>query len=281
MNIQKNSKAVPPVTEPVKVPGGTLVAASTVSGQTTSVAEPVEATNCNGSVHSDVSVIGALNRTTRSVTKKGTLSIDSTANPTELFPGPDLPPVERHPFEPFLPENAKVLMLGSFPPQAKRWSMEFYYPNFINDMWRILGLLFFGDKNRFVDIPAKKFKLEEIVDFCTETGIAMYDTATAVRRLKDNASDKFLEVVTPTDIPALLREIPKCQAIVTTGEKATDTLCQTFGTSAPSTGEYSDFLFEGRPMRLYRMPSSSRAYPLSLDKKAAAYRRLFSDLGMV
>lgn len=281
MNIQKNSKAVPPVTEPVKVPGGTLVAASTVSGQTTSVAEPVEATNCNGSVHSDVSVIGALNRTTRSVTKKGTLSIDSTANPTELFPGPDLPPVERHPFEPFLPENAKVLMLGSFPPQAKRWSMEFYYPNFINDMWRIMGLIFFNDKNRFVDVAAKKFRLEDIVDFCTGTGIAMYDTATAVRRLKDNASDKFLEVVTPTDIPALLREIPKCQAIVTTGEKATDTLCQTFGTSAPSTGEYSDFLFEGRPMRLYRMPSSSRAYPLSLDKKAAAYRRLFSDLGMV
>ena len=109
----------------------------------------------------------------------------------------------------------------------------------------------------------------------------MYDTATAVRRLKDNASDKFLEVITPTDIPALLREIPKCQAIVTTGEKATDTLCQTFGTSAPATGEYSEFHFEGRPMRLYRMPSSSRAYPLPLEQKAAAYRRLFTALNMV
>ncbi len=202
----------------------------------------------------------------------------SVAEPIEAT---SLPPVERHPFEPFLPANAKVLMLGSFPPQSKRWSMEFYYPNFINDMWRILGLIFFGDKNRFVDIAAKKFKLEDIVDFCTETGIAMYDTASAVRRLKDNASDKFLEVVTPTDIPALLRKIPQCQAIVTTGEKATDTLCQTFGATAPSTGEYSEFRFENRPMRLYRMPSSSRAYPLSLDKKATAYHRLFSDLGMV
>ncbi len=172
-------------------------------------------------------------------------------------------------------------MLGSFPPQAKRWSMKFYYPNFINDMWRILGLIFFGDKNRFVDVAAKKFRLDEIVGFCTETGIAMYDTASAIRRLKDNASDKFLEVVTPTDIPALLREIPLCQAIVTTGEKATETLCQTFGANAPTTGEYSEFHFGNRPMRLYRMPSSSRAYPLSLEKKAVAYRRLFSDLGMV
>lgn len=211
--------------------------------------------------------------------QKNPIIVASTvAEPVEAT---DLSPVERHPFEPFLPENAKVLMLGSFPPQAKRWSIEFYYPNFINDMWRILGLIFFGDKNRFVDITAKKFKLEEIIDFCTGTGIAMYDTATAVRRLKDNASDKFLEVVTPTNIPALLRQIPQCQAIVTTGEKATDTLCQTFGATPPATGEYSEFHFEGRPMRLYRMPSSSRAYPLPLEQKAAAYRRLFSALHMV
>ena len=149
-------------------------------------------------------------------------------NTYESFPDHNPIPVERHPFEPFLPANAKVLMLGSFPPQSKRWSIDFYYPNFINDMWRIMGLIFFNDKNRFVDVAAKKFRLDDIVDFCTGTGIAMYDTATAVRRLKDNASDKFLEVVTPTDIPALLRQIPQCQAIVTTGEKATDTLCQTF-----------------------------------------------------
>ena len=189
--------------------------------------------------------------------------------------------IERHPFEPFLPSEAKVLMLGSFPPQPKRWSMEFYYPNFINDMWRIVGLIFFNDKDRFVDNAAKRFRLGDIVDFCTKTGIAMYDTACAVRRLKDNASDKFLEVVTPTDIPALLRKIPQCKAIVTTGEKATETLCRTFGTTPPATGEYSEFIFDGRQMRLYRMPSSSRAYPLSLDKKAAAYHRLFSNLGMV
>ena len=191
------------------------------------------------------------------------------------------PQVERHPFEPFLPEGAKVLMLGSFPPQRKRWSMEFYYPNFINDFWRIIGLLFFEDKDWFVDKVAKKFKLQEIKEFCAEKGIAMFDTATAVRRLKDNASDKFLEVVEPTDIPALLRRIPNCRAVVVTGEKASVTLCGTFGMEPPAVGEYSSFTFEGRPMRLYRMPSTSRAYPLPIQKKADAYRRLFSDLLMV
>lgn len=189
--------------------------------------------------------------------------------------------VERHPFEPFLPEGAKVLMLGSFPPQKKRWSMEFYYPNFINDFWRIIGILFFGDRDKFVDIPAKKFKLQEIKEFCTEKGIAMFDTATVVRRLKDNASDKFLEVVEPTDIPALLRRIPLCEAVVVTGEKAAQTLCAAFGTEAPAVGDYSQFSFEGRNMRLYRMPSTSRAYPLPIQKKADAYRRLFEDFNIL
>ena len=189
-------------------------------------------------------------------------------------------PVERHPFEPFLPEGAKVLMLGSFPPQPKRWSMEFYYPNFINDFWRIIGILFFDDRDRFVDIHAKKFKLQEIKEFCSEKGIAMFDTATAVRRLKDNASDKCLEVVEPTDIPALLRRIPLCEAVVVTGEKAAQTLCEAFGTEAPAVGDYSEFSFEGRNMRLYRMPSTSRAYPLPIQKKADVYRRLFADLGI-
>ena len=49
--------------------------------------------------------------------------------------------VEEHPFEPWLPGNAKLLMLGTFPPAEKRWCMPWYYPNFQNDMWRIFGLI--------------------------------------------------------------------------------------------------------------------------------------------
>ena len=137
--------------------------------------------------------------------------------------------VEYHPLHPFLPENAKVLFLGSFPPQRKRWCMDFFYPNYINDHWRLEGEIFFGDKNHFVDIEAKCFKIDEIIAFCQEKGIAFFDTSTAIRRLQDNASDKFLEVVEPTDIPALLSQLPHLRAIVTTGEKATETICASLG----------------------------------------------------
>lgn len=189
--------------------------------------------------------------------------------------------VEQHPLLPFLPGNARLLMLGSFPPQKKRWSMDFYYPNWNNDMWRITGLVFFNDKDYFVVSGEKAFSKERLIGFLQSKGIALYDTASAVRRLQDNASDKYLEVVQPTDVSALLSQLPQCQAIVTTGEKATETLCAQFHIARPAVGSYTEFLHQGRPLRLYRMPSSSRAYPLSLEKKAAAYRIMYQELQLV
>ena len=196
--------------------------------------------------------------------------------------------IEYHPLIPFLPEQAKVLFLGSFPPQRKRWCMDFYYPNFINDHWRIEGEVFYGDRNHFVDVEAKRFKIDEIVAFCQEKGLAFYDTSTAVRRLQDNASDKFLEVVEPTDIRALVAQLPHLRAIVTTGEKATETICASLGiaevpkvnTSVEIANPNSTNLTNGGVLLLYRLPSSSRAYPLSFDKKVEAYRKMFMDFNI-
>lgn len=181
--------------------------------------------------------------------------------------------IEYHPLVPFLPSNAKVLFLGSFPPQRKRWCIDFYYPNFINDHWRIEGELFYNDRNHFVDLSAKCFLIDEIIQHCSAHGIAFYDTATAVRRLKDNASDKFLEVVEPTDIHAMISHLPELRAVVTTGEKATETICRYYDvTNLPKVNAHIEI--DSR-VELYRLPSSSRAYPLAFTKKVEAYREMF------
>ena len=192
-----------------------------------------------------------------------------------------IPVIEEHPLQPFLPSNAKLLMLGSFPPQRKRWSMDFFYPNLQNDMWRIFGHIFFQDKEHFLYPDKKAFNKELIVDFLNEKGIALYDTATSVRRLQDNASDKFLEVVEPTDIRLLLKQLPQCQAIVTTGQKATDTIREQIEVDEPTIGKSSTFFIEDKSYQLYRMPSSSRAYPLALEKKSSVYQLMFNELGMI
>ena len=181
--------------------------------------------------------------------------------------------IEHHPLKPFVPSNARVLFLGSFPPPKKRWCMDFFYPNFINDHWRIEGQVWFGDKNHFVDTQLKCFKKEEIVAFLNEKGIAFFDTAMTVNRLKDNASDAFLEIVEHTDIESLLKQMPQCHAIATTGEKATIEVCDYYKTNFVPSPNTQIMLREG--LILYRLPSSSRAYPLSFDKKVEAYRKMF------
>ena len=191
--------------------------------------------------------------------------------------------IETHPLQPFLPATAKLLMLGSFPPPKNRWKMDFYYPNYQNDMWRIFGLIFFKDKDHFLDLPTKNFKEQQIREFLIQIGVGIFDTAYQIKRLQGNASDKFLEIVTPTDLSKLLVQMPLCNTIMTTGDKATDTLMQHFPeqVTKPMIGQSVQVNYMDRELSLYRLPSSSRAYPLALEKKAEAYKLFFEQIGLV
>lgn len=191
------------------------------------------------------------------------------------------PLVEQHPLVFFLPKGTQLLMLGSFPPPQVRWSMPFYYPNIQNDMWRILGVLFYKDPTYFLETP-KKFSLAKAQAFCCEKGIGIGDTAMEVIRLNGNASDKFLQVVKPMDPVQVLSRIPDCRALVVTGQKAMDTLLSVLPPmSEPAVGCSASFQLIGRDFKLFRMPSSSRAYPKPLLEKAAVYRTMFEALGML
>lgn len=192
-----------------------------------------------------------------------------------------MPEIERHPLQPFLPANACLLMLGSFPPPRKRWCMDFFYPNRTNQMWEIFGWVFFGDSQRLVDAEHRTFRLSDIQTLLRERGIAIFDTATAVRRLSGNASDKDLEIVERTDIAALLAQLPLCHDIVCTGQKSFSVLTDDYGVPVPKMGVCNEFILAGREMRLWRMPSSSRAYPMKLEEKASYYRRLMQAVGIL
>jgi G:T/U-mismatch repair DNA glycosylase len=199
-----------------------------------------------------------------------------------LIPQTPIPQIEKHPFPPFYPNHAKWLFLGSFPAKPQRWSMDFFYPNFQNDMWRIFGLIFFNDKNHFVNEANKSFNKEAITQFLTIQHIAMYDMAEEVIRHKDNASDNALEIVKPLDIiDVITSRLPDLQNIVTTGGKSIETLIQqlhiaNIAVDVPKIGASISFPLQNRNIRIYRMPSSSRAYPLPLEQKATIYSNMFS-----
>lgn len=183
--------------------------------------------------------------------------------------------IERHPWPPYIPSGARYLFLGTFPPKPSRWSMPFFYPNRINDFWRVMGIIFLNDRNALWDDKAGRFDLNAIKSLLDKQGIALWDTAMAVRRLRDNASDKFLEIVEPIDLSALLVAHPTITQVIATGEKAAAVVAAQAGVGVPAISEPVDCRIAGSCFRLWRMPSTSRAYPLSLEKKADAYRKVF------
>lgn len=188
--------------------------------------------------------------------------------------------IETHPFEPWLPADARLLMLGTFPPAPKRWCMEWYYPNFTNDMWRIFGIIFFNDKMKFVDTENKTYHVDGIKKMLLENRIAIFDTALKIRRTTGTASDKDLEIVEPADLDTMLHSLPECKAVLAAGQLATDVFIKHFGINAKKLkmGEFITFDFEGRQMRLYREPSSSRAYPMKVEKKAEYYQKMLEEI---
>ena len=186
--------------------------------------------------------------------------------------------IEVHPWEPFVPEGARVLIMGTFPPQPKRWSMDFYYPNRTNDFWFMMGLIFMGDRYALYDVGEKRFDLEAIKGLLVERGIALNDTGRKVRRLMGNASDKFLEIVEAVPLYELLAEMPLCHTVVTTGEKAAGVVAGLTGTELPKMGE---MVCGADGLEIWRMPSTSRAYPLKLEGKAEYYERMFRAAGVL
>ena len=189
--------------------------------------------------------------------------------------------IERHPWDPFTPKDARILFLGTFPPGPHRWSMPFYYPNIINDFWRIMGVIYYGDKDKFYLPHLKTFDLKKIKAFLIENKIALGDTGLEIRRLKGNASDKYLEIITPLPLSDILSRMPHCSTIATTGEKATQVIADITNTIVPKSGGYCDTLFCERQLRIYRMPSTSRAYPLPLEEKAKVYCEMLKEAGLV
>lgn len=190
----------------------------------------------------------------------------------------DMIQIEQHPWEPFVPDGAKILIMGTFPPGSHRWSMDFYYPNRTNDFWFMMGLIFMGDRYALYDRGTKLFNLDAIKQLLNEKGIAMNDTGYKVRRLKGNASDKFLEIVEPVALYDLLAKMPRCHTVATTGEKAAGVVAGITGTPLPKMGE---MVTADDGLEIWRMPSTSRAYPLALEKKAAYYAEMFRHAGIM
>ena len=172
-------------------------------------------------------------------------------------------------------------MLGSFPPPKHRWSMDFYYPNFQNDMWRILGDIFYYDQYYFILPHKKAFDRIKAIAFCEQYCVGIWDTAEEIIRLSGNASDIHLQVVKAFDLKTILQSLSECKTIVITGQKAMEILLSVFDFTEPKIWTFSLCEVAGRLLRIYRMPSTSRAYPKPLLEKTKIYTTMFQEIWLI
>ena len=105
---------------------------------------------------------------------------------------------------PFIPEDPRILILGSMPSEA---SLEagFYYAHPQNRFFKIVGVLFGMD---VATIPGRKAALASL-------HIALFDVIGQCRR--SGSLDSAIKDAVPNDIPRLLSEHPSIQVVATNG----------------------------------------------------------------
>ena len=125
----------------------------------------------------------------------------------------------KHPYPPFIPENATKLIVGTLPPprftqrELKEDDVDFCYGSRDGQLWTIL--------NKIFDLNLKFENTQEAVqqrkDFLIERGIGICDVVESSRREKIDASDLGMQKVELRDMIAILRENPKINTLLFTG----------------------------------------------------------------
>ena len=179
-----------------------------------------------------------------------------------------MPEIIRHPYEPFLPEYATLLLIGSFPPLSLVENLAtgpkdlpFYYGSSRNQMWRIFEQLFQTSLlfNRADGTRDKDRSLAAIQKTLREHNIAVCDIIKSCRRSRADSGDQHLMLIEAWNIPAFLRERPSIRKLFFTGGKAEELSLRSFP-------ELINFPHQ-------RLISSSPRAIGGLDKKTELYRR--------
>lgn len=117
--------------------------------------------------------------------------------------------VVNHPFPPFVPEGAKILILGSIPSVVSR-KEGFYYMHPTNRFWKVLAYLYEEE------VPET---IEEKKAFLTRHQIALWDVIASCQI--HGSSDASITDVQVNDIQSLLDTTP-IKRIFVTGKRAYD-----------------------------------------------------------
>ena len=140
--------------------------------------------------------------------------------------------METHPFGPFFPNDAKVLIVGTFPSLVHQ---GFYYTSPKNLMWPIFEKIF----NKTLSCGVN-WDICAIKNLCKQKGVALCDIGLLIGRKKQSSSDKDLIFVQELDLKKMLSQyLPKCTTVLCTGDTAYKHAAKQFGVKAASNNSFT------------------------------------------
>ncbi|MDR1436532.1 MAG: hypothetical protein LBI65_00265 [Candidatus Symbiothrix sp.] len=131
---------------------------------------------------------------------------------------------EIHPWNWYCPEDAKTLIIGTFPPTLRNWSFDFFYPNKNNYFWKVMAGIANWELCYSVGIEA----IEERKEILRQLKTGVSDMGKVICRKAGNSLDQNLEIVEYMDIFRLLRENPSIRKIIFTSSSGTSSAIRWF-----------------------------------------------------
>lgn len=159
---------------------------------------------------------------------------------------------KKHGLPPVARADARLLLLGSLPGEASLRA-ERYYAHPRNQFWRLVGSVI-GEDLELLGYPERLERLGA-------KRIALWDVVHAARR--EGSLDQRMREVEVRDLPGFVATLPALRAVGFNGAAAA-----TIGRKA----------LEGSGLVLLDLPSSSPAYTLPFDEKAARWAALAAFL---
>lgn len=157
--------------------------------------------------------------------------------------------MEKHPFEPVVFADSKILILGSFP-SIKSFEKGFYYAHPRNQFWPLLAKVF----NEEISTVEQKIAL------CKKHHLALWDSAESLIRHNADSSDSNLKAIKVNDFEQFLKTYPSIKTVLFTGKKS----------EAIFNTKYKDL-----PIKKALLPSPSPAYAaMSFEAKLQVYKKL-------
>ena len=127
--------------------------------------------------------------------------------------------IHKHPYKPFIPEQATKLIVGTLPPprfsvgNLKNGDVNFCYGSIDGQLWKILDTIF----NLNLKFETTDFAIQQRKNFLIKNNIGICDIVDSCQREKMDASDLGMSDINLRDMLYFLENSPLVHTLLLTG----------------------------------------------------------------